>query len=334
MTAGTQVAVMEVSSHALVQQRVAGCNFSGAVFTNLTQDHLDYHQSMETYFEAKARLFASPLLKAGEARVVVNTDDAWGQKLSEQLGAVAWRCSLDEGAVARGEAELGLADLQSSCSGVCGQILTPKGMGSFQSQLIGQFNLMNLLQAIGILLQQHLPLELLLKAIPTFRCVPGRMERITVCFDSIAQPMVLVDYAHTPDALENALQASRQLCKGQLICVFGCGGERDLSKRPQMGRIAARLADRLIITSDNPRTEDPQRILDDIVAGIPRGELLVVEVDRATAIAVAIETATPNDLVLIAGKGHERYQILGSSKMHFDDREQATAALQRYSRQW
>ncbi|GCE65058.1 UDP-N-acetylmuramoyl-L-alanyl-D-glutamate--2, 6-diaminopimelate ligase [cyanobiont of Ornithocercus magnificus] len=329
--AGAQLAAMEVSSHALVQQRVAGCKFSGAIFTNLTQDHLDYHQSMESYFEAKASLFTMPFLDLREAQAVVNTDDTWGQKLSERLGTRAWRCSLNEGAVARGEADLGLGDLKFGSGSVRGNILTPKGTGSFYSHLIGRFNLMNLLQAVGILLQRQLPLPLLLKAIPAFHGVPGRMERIIACNELASQPTVLIDYAHTPDALEKALQASRLLCKGRLICVFGCGGERDLSKRPQMGAIAAQIADQLVVTSDNPRTENPQHIIDDIVAGMPTGRLPVLETNRATAIATAIEMATPDDLVLIAGKGHETYQILGNTRVHFDDREQAAAALRHCS---
>jgi UDP-N-acetylmuramoyl-L-alanyl-D-glutamate--2,6-diaminopimelate ligase len=189
---------------------------------------------------------------------------------------------------------------------------------------------MNVLQAVGALAQQGIPLAQLLGGLVSFRGVPGRMERVLVG-DGSGHPAVLVDYAHTPDGLANALAACRPFTAGRLICVFGCGGDRDRSKRPQMGAIAADLADQVVVTSDNPRTEDPQQILADVVAGIPfgspRGRPVVVEGDRATAIATAIADAAPGDLVLIAGKGHEDYQILGTTKIHFDDREEAEKAL-------
>jgi len=321
--AGAMVAAMEVSSHALDQQRIAGCRFSGAVFTNLTQDHLDYHLSMEAYFEAKALLFSSPLLQGG---AVVNVDDPWGAKLAERLqaaGTTCWRSSL-----ARPDAELTIRDLQMAPDGVRGVLTTPEGHGPFVSPLVGRFNLMNLLQAVGILQLQGLPLSRLLEAIPSFRGVPGRMERVSAPAAG-ESPAVLVDYAHTPDGLENALSACRPFTKGRLICVFGCGGDRDRGKRPQMGEIAARLADRVVVTSDNPRSEDPQRILADVRAGIANTTAVVVEVDRAKAIAEAIASAAPDDLVLIAGKGHEDYQILATGKIHFDDREEAEKALRR-----
>lgn len=320
--AGARIAAMEVSSHALDQQRVAGCRFAGAVFTNLTQDHLDYHPSMEAYFEAKAQLFGADLLAGG---AVVNGDDPWGAQLAQRLqGRLAeqcWRSSLLDPS-----AELTIRELEMGSVGVRGRLVTPAGEGVFQSPLVGRFNLMNLLQAVGVLLQQQLPLELLLQGLPGFRGVPGRMERVVVG-DGAGAPAVLVDYAHTPDGLENALAACRPFTRGRLICVFGCGGDRDRSKRPLMGAIAARLADQVVVTSDNPRTEDPQQILADVVAGIPAGASLQVEGDRATAIAGAVTEARPGDLVLIAGKGHEDYQILGTTKIHFDDREEAEKAL-------
>ncbi len=316
--AGAQIGAMEVSSHALDQQRVAGCHFSGAVFTNLTQDHLDYHPSMQAYFEAKARLFAEPLLAGG---AVVNGDDPWGAQLVSRLGKACWRSSLEDPS-----AELFIRDLQLGAGGVRGVLQTPAGEGAFHSPLLGRFNLMNLLQAVGALVQQGVPLAQLLEGLANFRGVPGRMERVVVG-DGGGDPAVLVDYAHTPDGLANALAACRPFTKGRLICVFGCGGDRDRSKRPQMGAIAAQLADRVVVTSDNPRTEDPLSILNDVVAGISAGTDLVVEVDRARAIALGIAAAEPCDLVLIAGKGHEDYQILGTTKIHFDDREEAERAL-------
>ncbi|MEN9861460.1 MAG: hypothetical protein RLZZ515_1942 [Cyanobacteriota bacterium] len=326
--AGAQVGAMEVSSHALDQQRVSGSRFAGAVFTNLTQDHLDYHPSMQAYFEAKASLFSAAFLEMQEGRptAVVNVDDPWGQQLAERLGSHAWRCSLEEGC----EAELRMEQLQFSSEGVQGVLVSPHGRGAFQSPLLGRFNLMNQLQAVGALLQQGLPLANLLQGLASFRGVPGRMERVGVgraecCEGSL--PAVLVDYAHTPDGLESALKACRPFAQGQLICVFGCGGDRDRTKRPLMGSIAARLADQVVVTSDNPRTEDPQQILQDVMAGIPEGTAVQVEADRGRAIAAVVAAAQPADLVLIAGKGHEDYQILGTTKIHFDDREEAEKAL-------
>jgi UDP-N-acetylmuramoyl-L-alanyl-D-glutamate--2,6-diaminopimelate ligase len=315
-----------VSSHALDQQRVAGTRFSGAVFTNLTQDHLDYHPSMEAYFEAKALLFERPLLTgaaaAGGAHAVVNGDDPWGSRLAERLGARCWRSSLEPGSTA----ELQMRDLRFGAAGVSGLLISPVGEGRFASPLVGRFNLMNQLQAVGALLQLGLPLDSLLGALASFKGVPGRMERVQLASQQ-PLPAVVVDYAHTPDGLDNALRACRPFTQGRLICVFGCGGDRDRSKRPQMGSIAARLADQVVVTSDNPRTEDPQQILSDVVAGIPDGTDLQVNGDRAVAIASAIANAGVDDLVLIAGKGHEDYQILGTTKVHFDDREEAETAL-------
>ncbi|MFZ9850838.1 MAG: UDP-N-acetylmuramoyl-L-alanyl-D-glutamate--2,6-diaminopimelate ligase [Vulcanococcus sp.] len=327
--AGARIGAMEVSSHALDQQRISGCRFAGAVFTNLTQDHLDYHPSMQAYFEAKASLFRPPLLlpeAADGPLAVINVDDPWGRQLAERLGEACWGSSLEEGSTAA----LRMEQLEFGAEGVSGVLVSPLGSGAFRSPLLGRFNLMNQLQAVGALLQQGLPLQPLLEALADFRGVPGRMERVSVgrrdCSPS-SLPAVLVDYAHTPDGLESALNACRPFTRGRLICVFGCGGDRDRSKRPQMGAIAARLADQLVVTSDNPRTEDPQQILSDVVGGIPAGTALQVEADRATAIAGAIAAAAPGDLVLIAGKGHEDYQILGTTKIHFDDREEAEKAL-------
>lgn len=325
VAAGCRLAAMEVSSHALAQQRVAGCRFAGAVFTNLTQDHLDYHASMDAYFEAKASLFAPPLLDTDVPRAVVNVDDPWGVRLAERLAGRCWRSSLNDPS-----AELAMVDLEMTGRGVEGRLISPGGEGRFRSPLLGRFNLMNLLQAVGALLQQNLPLDALLEAINSFGGVPGRMERVLVPgVDAASLPTVLVDYAHTPDGLDSALTASRPFTDGRLVCVFGCGGDRDRGKRPQMAAIAARLADRVVITSDNPRTEDPQRILADVQAGLPEGTDHIVEGNRALAIAAAIAEASPRDLVLVAGKGHEDYQILGTEKVHFDDREQSELALRR-----
>ena len=296
----------------------------GAVFTNLTQDHLDYHASMEDYFEAKASLFADPLLLADGARSVVNSDDPWGARLAERLGAACWRSSLEDPS-----AELHMSDLQMTAAGVEGRLISPVGEGRFRSPLLGRFNLMNLLQAVGVLLQQQLPLPVLLEAIGRFGGVPGRMERVILNgVDAANLPPVLVDYAHTPDGLDNALSAARPFCTGRLICVFGCGGDRDRGKRPQMAAIAARLADRVWWS---PPTTPAPRILSRSWMTWWRGfrpvAICLWRADRAKAIASAIAEAEPNDLVLVAGKGHEDYQILGTEKVHFDDREEAERAL-------
>ncbi|NJL02139.1 MAG: UDP-N-acetylmuramoyl-L-alanyl-D-glutamate--2,6-diaminopimelate ligase [Spirulinaceae cyanobacterium RM2_2_10] len=317
--AGSDSAVMEVSSHALAQGRVRGCTFEVGVFTNLTQDHLDFHKTMENYFAAKALLFSSEYL-AG--RAVINADDPYGQRLIAPLPPEqVWRYSTQTEA-----ADLWLSDLDYRATGVTGTLHTPSGAIAFQSPLVGQFNLANLLAAAGAALHLGVDLTTIATSLPQFPGVPGRMERVQLSPDQDIS--VIVDYAHTPDSLKNLLQAARPFIPGRAICVFGCGGDRDRTKRPQMGAIAAELADVAVVTSDNPRTENPEQILQDILAGIPATVKPLVDVDRAQAIQMAIQMAKPGDGVLIAGKGHEDYQILGTEKIHFDDREQARAALQ------
>jgi UDP-N-acetylmuramoyl-L-alanyl-D-glutamate--2,6-diaminopimelate ligase len=318
VAAGCQYGAMEVSSHALDQGRVLGCPFEVSVFTNLTQDHLDYHKDMEDYFQAKARLFSPDYLKG---RAIVNQDDAYGQRLIEQLSsAQVWSYS-----VQNSTADLWTSDLVYEPDGVQGLLHTPKGEMAFQSPLVGQFNLANLLAAVGAALHLGIDLDMIVQSLPQFTGVPGRMERVQI---SPKQDIsVIVDYAHTPDSLENSLRAARPFIAGRLICVFGCGGDRDRTKRPKMGAIAANLSDWAVVTSDNPRTEDPDRILQDVMVGIPDTANSTVMGDRAAAIRTAILQAQPGDGVLIAGKGHEDYQILGTEKIHFDDREQAREAL-------
>nr|WP_290223066.1 UDP-N-acetylmuramoyl-L-alanyl-D-glutamate--2,6-diaminopimelate ligase [Trichocoleus desertorum] len=319
VAAGCEYGVMEVSSHALAQGRVLGCGFEVAVFTNLTQDHLDYHRDLEDYFAAKALLF-SPAYLTG--RAIINLDDAYGRRLIDQLPAEqVWSYSTQDSS-----ADLWTSDLTYESNGVSGTLHTPKGAIAFLSPLVGQFNLANLLAAVGTALHLGLDLPALVAALPQFSGVPGRMERVQI--NANQDISVIVDYAHTPDSLENLLKAARPFIKERMICVFGCGGDRDRTKRPQMGKIAADLADLAIVTSDNPRTEDPERILQDILAGIPASVNPLVICDRAEAIRTAILEAKPGDGVLIAGKGHEDYQILGTEKIHFDDREQARAALE------
>jgi UDP-N-acetylmuramoyl-L-alanyl-D-glutamate--2,6-diaminopimelate ligase len=320
VSAGCQTAVMEVSSHALAQKRVWGCPFEVAVFTNLTQDHLDYHKDLEDYFGAKALLFNQDYLRG---RAIVNWDTPYGQRLAESIEPERlWTYSTQTT-----EANLYTSDLSYLANGVQGMLHTPMGQVKFMSPLVGQFNLENLLAAVGAALHMGISLETIAAALPTFAGVPGRMEQVQVGAEQDIS--VIVDYAHTPDSLKNSLQAARPFVKGKLICVFGCGGDRDRTKRPQMGRIAYDLADTVVVTSDNPRTEDPEQILQDILAGIPAslGEEEVV-CDRAAAIQAAIAMAQPGDGVLIAGKGHEDYQILGTEKIHFDDREQARLNLE------
>lgn len=318
LQAGCEMAVMEVSSHALAQGRVMGCPFDVAVFTNLTQDHLDFHRDMEDYFAAKALLFSPEYL---QGMAVINADDLYGQRLIARLNSDrVWRYSVQD----ENTADLWMSNLSYEPTGVSGMLHTPKGKVAFRSPIVGQYNLANLLAAVGAAIQLGVDLELIADLLPQFSGVPGRMERVQI--DPQQDISVIVDYAHTPDSLENLLRAARPFIRGKMICVFGCGGDRDRTKRPKMGKIAAELADVAVVTSDNPRTEDPQKILQDILAGISSPKPLVIS-DRALAIHRAISMAQSGDGVIIAGKGHEDYQILGTEKIHFDDREQARDAL-------
>ncbi len=318
VNAGCELGVMEVSSHALAQGRVLGCKFEVGVFSNLTQDHLDYHRDMEDYFAAKALLFSSDYL---QGRAIINADDAYGERLIASLTPErVWSYSVNNP-----QADLWLSDLTYEPNGVSGTLHTPEGNVPFRSPLVGEYNLENLLAAVGAVLHLGLDLQLVATAIGEFPGVPGRMERVQIQPDQDIS--VIVDYAHTPDSLENLLKAARPFIPGKVICVFGCGGDRDRTKRPKMGKIAAELADVAVVTSDNPRTEDPEKILQDVLAGIPDTVQPIVNGDRASAIRTAILQAQPGDGVLLAGKGHEDYQILGTEKIHFDDREHARDAL-------
>lgn len=318
VNAGNEYGVMEVSSHALAQGRVSGCQFEVAVFSNLTQDHLDYHKDMEDYFSAKALLFTLEYLGG---RAIINIDDAYGKRLVEALDKdKVWSYSVNNSG-----ADLWMSDLSYEPNGVSGTMHTPMGEVAFRSPLVGQYNLENLLSSVGAVLHLGIELEVIAGAITDFPGVPGRMERVQL--ETVQDISVIVDYAHTPDSLENLLKASRPFIPGKMICVFGCGGDRDRTKRPKMGKIAAELADIAVVTSDNPRTEDPEKILQDILAGIPETVNPLVVSDRAAAIRTAILQAQPGDGILLAGKGHEDYQILGTEKIHFDDREHAREAL-------
>ncbi|MEA5509100.1 UDP-N-acetylmuramoyl-L-alanyl-D-glutamate--2,6-diaminopimelate ligase [Crocosphaera sp. UHCC 0190] len=319
VAAKNQYCVMEVSSHALAQGRVKKCPFAVSVFTNLTQDHLDFHKNMEDYFGAKQLLFTPEYL---QGRAIINLDDSYGKRLIETLDSESvWSYSVNDT-----KADFYTSDLNYQATGVGGTLHTPKGSIAFNSPLVGQFNLSNLLAAVATVLNFGLDLKTIIEKLPQFLGVPGRMERIQI---SEKQDIsVIVDYAHTPDSLENLLKAARPFIRGKIICVFGCGGDRDRTKRPLMGKISAELADISVVTSDNPRTEDPQVILADILTGITQSAEPLVISDRAEAIDTAIQQAKPGDGVLIAGKGHEDYQILGTEKIHFDDREEARKALE------
>ena len=330
--AGCQTAVMEVSSHSLDQQRVWGCSFDAAVWTNLTQDHLDYHQTMEDYWTAKARLFRAPYFNAS-SRGILNMDDEWVRRLWDnwpQDFLPPWGFTLNTPADTRSDIPndrlLWASEVTMNATQTRALLHTPAGEFAIVAPLVGQFNLANLLAAVGVALHLGVKPDVIQAALPSFPGVPGRVAPVQIPGQDIA---VTIDYAHTPDGLENLLEAIRPSVQNSLVCVFGCGGDRDRRKRPLMGEIAARLADAVVVTSDNPRTEDPQQILQDILQGIDdRHPQLTVEEDRKAAIFEAILSAQPGDTVAIAGKGHETYQILGRLKVHFDDREVAEAALQ------
>ena len=334
LKAGVEYAAMEVSSHSLSQNRVSGCCFRGAIFTNLSREHLDYHNSMEAYFNAKASLFRSLLIEDGDPRSVINIDDKWGKLLAKELNQKCWTCSLKMNSQRIEKPDLYFSNLQLTQDGYEGELHTPVGSENFFSPLIGDFNLMNILQAVGVLIQRGFPLNDLLVALKKFPGVPGRMQLINMDGFKVKDgyPLVIVDYAHTPDGLHNALVAAKSLMKGNLICVFGCGGDRDKGKRSQMGKVASKLADYIFVTSDNPRQEDPIKIIKDIQEGVSLDCQLSIEPERSVAIRLAIAKAEKNDVVLIAGKGHEDYQILKEKTIHFDDREHARKALCRKER--
>jgi len=305
---------MEVSSHALDQRRVNAVRFDTAVFTNLTRDHLDYHGTAEAYGAAKARLFETPEL----ARAVINVGDEFGRALAARLPEAleriyyTTRSDIDAGSAA---GWLRLSDLESTASGLMLQVESSWGAGTLRSRLVGEFNAENLLAVLCVLLGWRVPLQQALVALAACVAPPGRMES----FGGGARPLVLVDYAHTPDALEKLLDAARRHARGRLYCVFGCGGDRDPGKRPLMGGLAERLADAVVITNDNPRTEDPLAIIAQIRAGMTEPERSQVIPDRADAIREALAQAEPGDIVVIAGKGHEDYQILGTETRPFSD---------------
>jgi len=318
---GAGAVAMEVSSHALHQHRVAALRFDTAVFTNLTRDHLDYHQTMEAYAEAKARLFRSPGLRVA----VINTDDPFGLALfgetAPRLPVVAYGL---EGTPVHAERYVAAERLVVDVSGLRLHVRSSWGEGELVSPLLGRFNAANLLAVLAVLLESGVALDAALARVGALRTVPGRMERL----GGGDRPLVVVDYAHTPDALAQVLSALREHCAGRLSCVFGCGGERDRGKRPLMGEVAETLADRVVVTDDNPRHEDGDAIVAEILAGLREPGRATVERNRARAIALAVGEALPGDIVLVAGKGHEPYQQVGDLRLPFSDRAVVRGLLQ------
>ena len=333
---GVTHVVMEVSSHALDLHRVHGCAFDLGVFTNFTQDHLDYHKDMEQYWTCKRKLFTDLLPATANAlpwRAVINLDDPKGRLLAEEMDLPHIGCGQS--------AQNGVRVLSSQfdLNGIRARLDTPKGVLAIHSPLVGRHNLENILNAVGVGVALDVELSTITSGIGSQANVPGRLERVL----GNSGRFVYVDYAHTPDALENTLLALRSLTADRIICVFGCGGDRDRAKRPQMGAIAARLSDLTLVTSDNPRTEPPEQIIEEIVAGVRdvcdvryahedlaksfHGKGYGVVMDRREAIRLSVKASRQGDTILIAGKGHEPYQIIGDQRLAFDDRHEAEVAL-------
>jgi UDP-N-acetylmuramoyl-L-alanyl-D-glutamate--2,6-diaminopimelate ligase len=334
---GAKGVVMEVSSHALEQHRVDGCRFDVGVFTNLTRDHLDYHRDMESYLASKKRLF-SELLRPDEVkqrrRAVVNFDDPYGRQVAGQASCPV----LTYGMNAAGRVTA--RDVRFSVAGISGLLVTPRGEAAFSSRLPGRFNLYNILAAAAAGVALELPLAAICRGIERHKKVPGRLEMV----ENDRGVALFVDYAHTADALDNVLRTLSELATGRIITVFGCGGDRDRGKRPMMGEVAGRQSDLSIVTSDNPRTEDPAAIMaairsgilhcgireygvKELAGGFARKGFVLVE-SRREAIRLAVRLARPDDIILLAGKGHEEYQIIGTERFYFDDREEAAKAFQ------
>jgi len=318
---GVTHAAIEVSSHALALRRADRCAFSFAVFTNLTRDHLDFHADPHDYFEAKARLFCDPVLfPRDRLRInVINADDPAGRALAERAVGLTVTYGME------GRGDVVARDLALSAAGTSFRVETPQGVLPVNLQLVGSFNVYNALAALAVALGAGVELEQAVAALESVPPIRGRFERVEAGQDYA----VVIDYSHTPDGLDKALRDARRLTPGRLMIVFGAGGDRDAGKRPLMGEIAARLADLAFITSDNPRSEPPQGIIGQIVSGVPWASRrrLRIEPDRREAIRLALSQARAGDLVLIAGKGHETYQIFADSTIHFDDREVAAEII-------
>jgi UDP-N-acetylmuramyl-tripeptide synthetase len=340
LQAGVTHVVLEASSHAMDLYRIRGCRFDAAVFTNLSQDHLDYHGDMQSYWSSKKRLFTEYLThesQKDDAVAVINCDDPRGAELA---GILALKVIKTGSAP---ECDIKAETSRSGLVGTNGRISIPRGSFDFKTALVGIHNLENILSASGSAAALNISADTIKAGIEALAAIPGRLESI----ENSSGRFVYVDYAHTPDALENAASALKAIAPARIICVFGCGGDRDREKRPMMGEIVARLCDLAVVTSDNPRSEDPASIIDQILPGIAQSKGhrystedlksgfekkgYTVEPDRRRAIELAIGASRPNDAVLIAGKGHETYQILGDTTIDFDDREEARKALRAVS---
>ena len=312
-----EIVAMEVSSHGLDQGRVNGVHFDVAVLSNLTRDHLDYHGSHEKYAAAKRRLFVASDLKIA----VLNVDDEFGKKIEQELTALGV-ATMTYGI---GEGDVRASRIHFEHNYFSFMVTTPHGQGEVKANLLGQFNVYNVLAVLATLLVSKVSLADAITAIAQIESASGRMQQM----GGGEVPLVVVDYAHTPDALKNVLTTLRAQTATKLTCVFGCGGNRDAGKRALMGKVASDIADAVVVTSDNPRNENPMAIIQDILDGMHGN--YAVEEDRAKAIAIAISSAKPSDTILIAGKGHEDYQEIANEKLHFSDVEQAQKALKRYT---
>ena len=312
---GTQSVALEASSHSLVQCRLQSIAIAIAVFTNLSRDHLDYHPDLKSYAAAKARLFELPSVQTA----IINLDDPVGVEIAANLRP---EMQLITFSLDNQVADIHCRQMDLDASGIRAQLVTPWGEGEITSSLIGGFNLSNLLAVIAVACARGVNLENCLQLLPELEAAPGRMQSMS----ANAEPQVIIDYAHTPDALEKALQAIKPYCLGQLWLVFGCGGNRDKGKRIEMGKIANQFADRIIVTNDNPRFEQPEQIAEQILQGID-GDV-TVELDRRRAISTSILQAESQDIILIAGKGHEDYQIIGGTRLPFSDQQEALIALE------
>lgn len=320
---GAKAIAMEVSSHSIAQERVAGINFDLGIFTNLTQDHLDYHGNMEVYAAVKRRFLA----ELPTRQLIMNADDAYGQKWIKELASskTIMAYGLTQSPALPTHIPFLYADkIKLTLTGIQAYLYSPWGEGELSLPLIGQFNLSNSLAVIAALGLFGIPLADILTQLSQLNAVPGRMQTL----GGKEKPLVVIDYAHKPDALEKVLQTLRKLTPGKLICVFGCGGERDRSKRPLMASIAERWSDQVIVTNDNPRHEQPESIIREIIKGFNHPERVLIELDRSKAIEKSIQWANVGDSVLIAGKGAERYQQIGDKKMPFDDIEEARKFLE------
>jgi UDP-N-acetylmuramyl-tripeptide synthetase len=336
LRAGVSHVVMEASSHAIDLDRIRNCWFDIAVFINLSQDHLDFHGDMESYWASKKRLFTEYLLegpKSGHAVAVINCDSKKGGELTDVLKVPVIKTGSEP------DDTVYAGNTQCDRNGIAGEISMPGGKFHFKSRLVGQHNLENILCAAGVAYALNLPAGAVRSGIEAVSVIPGRLEHI----ENHAGRFVYVDYAHTPDALENVIKALSAVMRRRIICVFGCGGDRDKEKRPLMGEIAMRLCDLAVVTSDNPRTEAPMAIIDQILDGVRKTNSreysaedlkngfkdkgYVVEADRRRAIELGIRVSEAGDTVVIAGKGHETYQILGTATIAFDDRQEARKAL-------